>query len=222
MLAPLFPHPVSDEAQNDGSLLVVGMNPSFGPDQWFNRRDVREIVGGNPTEFFLWDRLPGREARQEAVRQHDQLALTLHPYFNRPKELATEVELPFAHLDVFAYRKTEQGRLFSALNRDPQHKKFRGIEHLSDFACDQIEIFCEAVPLYNPRAIVVGNAAASKIVEAVQGQDTYCEMTGCHYWIRGTEQPIPMLFSGILSGARALDTGSFRRLKWHLRQVLDV
>lgn len=45
--------------------------------------------------------------------------------------------------------------------------------------------------------------------------------SGYHNLVLGSLK-IPLFFSGMLTGQRALDNGSFERLKWHIKKAVET
>ena len=73
----------------------------------------------------------------------------------------------------------------------------------------------------SPRAIVVVNALASNLkrMGRALGALDYDEELGVAMYKIG-EKRVPVFYSGMLSGAHAVDNGSFDRLIWHIKYVL--
>ena len=75
----------------------------------------------------------------------------------------------------------------------------------------------------SPRVIVVFNALASKIIQEKQniGKNNWNDEKGYdEIVIKGNK--VPIFFSGMLTGQRALDDGSYKRLEWHIRRSLNI
>lgn len=219
LLAPLFPFPIPEGAHANGSFLVIGMNPSFSAN-WFGGNIVTNYINNygfaDANAFLQWARRAEDELFDEQIRDLDQLALKNHPYFHRPQELANHFNMPFAHLDLFAYRVTNQHELFEIF-ADPDN-----LNHLIPFSQGQLEIFRGLLPLYNPKVIVVANAAACRLMQSIYGAAMEMDdEQGCRYLTLNNDQHVPVFFSGMLSGQRCLDSWSLERLKWHIGKVLD-
>ena len=75
----------------------------------------------------------------------------------------------------------------------------------------------------SPRAIVVVNALASHLIRTGRalGALDYDEELGVAMYKIG-EKRVPVFYSGMLSGARTIDNGSFDRLIWHIKYVLNM
>lgn len=75
----------------------------------------------------------------------------------------------------------------------------------------------------SPRAIAVVNALASHQIRTgcALGALDYDEGLGVAMYKIG-EKRVPVFYSGMLSGAHAVDNGSFDRLVWHIKYVLNM
>lgn len=75
----------------------------------------------------------------------------------------------------------------------------------------------------SPRAIVVVNAMASHLIRTGRALDAlnYNEELGVDMYKIG-EKRVPVFCSGMLSGAHAVDNGTFDRLIWHIKYVLNM
>ena len=146
-----------------------------------------------------------------------------HPYFRRISNV-TEVSnrsmhttFPFAHHDIFFVRHTSQ--------------KF--VEEMKDsmenFFDIQINITKQIIVEAEPKIIVVANAGASKIFQHEickswkPGLPQFDEELGVDFLeveANGKSIRAPVLFTGMLSGQRALDDGSYYSLIWHITHIL--
>lgn len=75
----------------------------------------------------------------------------------------------------------------------------------------------------SPRAIVVVNALASHLIRTGSALVAlnYKEELGVDMYKIG-EKRVPVFYSGMLSGAHAVDNGSYDRLIWHIKYVLNM
>ena len=73
------------------------------------------------------------------------------------------------------------------------------------------------------RAIVVVNALASHLIRTGRalGALDYDDVLGVDMYKIGDER-VPVFHSGMLSGAHTIDNGSFDRLIWHIKYVLNM
>jgi hypothetical protein len=91
---------------------------------------------------------------------------------------------------------------------------------LNQFGLDQLPIFRDALKAIVPRAIVVTNAFGSEIVRKHFADDLVWDEERGHHWFSGGDKKVPIFFSSMLSGQRALDRWSYERLVWHIKQSL--
>ena len=190
----------------DKSLLFIGINPSFN-----EKNDLIPGVKGYSPIYSLKN--------------------INHSYFTKAAEIAKKNALPFGHHDLFPVRERDQkviegffvdidGRLLPSDGQAPF------IENSLRWSEETILASC-------PQMIVVINAFASRIFfdyrfpngQSLLGfkpgdKQLWVPELGTDFiWIDG--QTVPILFSGMLSGQRALDRWSEFRLEWHIHHVLS-
>lgn len=135
-----------------------------------------------------------------------------HPYFVKPKKLNEDIGIGrFSHVDMFSVRTRHQ-YVVQAIVNDPDSREF--VE-------EQLGLFRKIVDGASPRAIVVVNALASHLIRTRRALDVldYDEELGVAMYKIGDKR-VPVFYSGMLSGAHAVDNGSFNRLIWHIKYVL--
>jgi len=213
-----------------GGIVFVGLNPSFSDSRmqsYLKSADAENAAKHSDLEdLFRWESEIG-EAQIELMAKVDKIALDKHPYFIKPKEIAEQVDKHFVHLDVFAVRETSQKEALNSLGIkiDKAEGKFSASLQ-THFAEVQLDIFYTVLVRSEPVAIVVINAAASKILKeklnTTPSSLAYCPERGCHFWAtEGLVGEAPVFFSGMLSGRRALDLDSVDRLRWHISRTLE-
>ena len=142
-------------------------------------------------------------------------------YFTQLRKFCDEISLnSWGYLDMYPIRHTNQSDVVGiSTNKGRSVPFWDGLEELSK------DIIC----MVNPKLIVVLNAAARTVFCRVYGLTTafVCyknvdPVTGCFMVPICTEskKQIPVIFSGMLSGQRALDIGSRVSLQWHIDKVL--
>ena len=138
----------------------------------------------------------------------------LHPYFTKPKKLNEEIGLSsFSHVDMFSLRSRPLQVVQDIVNDlDSQ-----------GFIEEQLRLFRTIVDGASPRAIVVVNALASHLIRTGRalGALDYDDVLGVDMYKIG-EKRVPVFYSGMLSGEHAIDNGSFDRLIWHIKYVLNM
>ena len=185
------------------ALLFVGMNPSFSV------KSYKSILRGTPYDqildlesYFSFENYT--TDKLSTFSEIHKISKEKYQYFNKFKVLSKNIDCEWEHIDLLYMRDTKQ--------KDVE-KLF--VEKKS-FINDQIKITTKLINYLTPRIIVVENAFASKILKSELDLKWNSEI--------GTyllNDSIPVFLSGMLTGIRALDLGSFERLKWHLKFVLN-
>lgn len=182
-----------------GELVFVGMNPSH---EASNEPVLRVTHAENLRDAGRIARVIDLELHALGRKEVDPV-----PYFRPLREFAPSWE----HLDLFAVRDSSQRRALGLLQPD-------GV--LTAFADAQLRVFEELLPALEPKVVVFINAAASAIFRGrVNGRSTFDEESG-HHRVQLGGRPVPVFFSGMLTGQRALDVHSRERLIWHVRRTL--
>lgn len=196
-----------------GGILFIGMNPSF------TIQGTRRIVRGTKFEemaeesFWRWDPMLWDATHIDASIEINRLFYTGYAFFRRMHEIAKACNTDFQHIDLFVYRQTQQNE-FLPLVRDKKGT-------LNELGRDQLNIFLEALKQIRPATIVVSNAGSCAIIkEHFKDKLSWDERRGFH-WIALDGNRVPIFFSSMLNGQRALDTGSYERLRWHVAQAAD-
>lgn len=194
-----------EESIPEGALLFIGINPSF--------KDGDPVPGmGEYSPTYPLDNLK-------------------HPYFKKAEAIAHDIGLPFGHHDLFPVRERSQELI---------EQMFDGAESGPLFPKDEFRLFVEeslswseeTIIAAKPKMIVVINAFASRLFfdaringktllefEPANGE-LWNEELGADF-LRMNNRVVPILFSGMLSGQRALDRYSEFRLYWHIHHVLS-
>ena len=176
------------------SILFISMNPSFSKDAWNN---------GNSNGSIFYD-IPN-----DPKKETNPFFVAINAFYG---ELAVP-KPPLAHHDLLFIRETNQKSVLSC-RKDSQ---------LNGFYNGQLDISKEIIINSKPVLIVVLNAGARKLFEQLfkdsQCEPPYNEDLGAYIYRIGKNET-PVLFSGMLSGQRALDLGSKRSLKWHIECIL--
>ena len=137
-----------------------------------------------------------------------------HPYFVKPKKLNEDIGISrFSHVDMFSVRSRPQHVVQDIVNdADSQ-----------EFVEEQLGLFRKIVNGASPRVIVVINAFASHLIKTGRalGALDYDDVLGVAMYKIGDKR-VPVFYSGMLSGAHAVDNGSFDRLIWHIKYVLNM
>ncbi len=151
-------------------------------------------------------------------------------YFKKLKEISKYVfgdENKWEHIDLFFYRTTSQDDLKKCINyKEKMSKSKIQSVSLNEFGKDQLEISLGLIDMIEPKVIVVANALSSKIImyydaanKKIKIDDSNFEKEGFHR-VELSNGKIPILFTSMLSGQRALDLESLRRLKWQIKKAV--
>jgi hypothetical protein len=132
-----------------------------------------------------------------------------HRYFNKYVEISKYCNYQWAHFDLLFFRETQQNKIKAEILKTESGRRFIN---------EQLKVSKQLVLLSKPKVIVVSNAFASELVKNMGFNLSFDEQIGTYIL---KELNVPVFFSGMLTGQRALDTGSLERLKWHVRKVLS-
>lgn len=153
------------------------------------------------------------------------------PYFHKFQEFATYCQCDWDHLDLLFVRETNQ-KAIEELTYDRATDRPNGL----DFIGEQLDISFEILEALEPKAIVVANAFASEFFGKKKVKHngfkgiwrSYDLDFKAHfdnelgtYRIPLNGKQVPIFFSGMLSGQRALDLGSLERLMWGVKRVIN-
>lgn len=145
-----------------------------------------------------------------------------YKYFKRFEEITKVTGILWQHLDLLAIRETDQKKVTELL------KNKIGL----DFVTANLNLTKEILELSSPKTIVVENTLSRKFLGKDKKEDS-------NIWLGydfefdekiGTDRiksknsnlyDIPVFFTSMLTGQRAMDNGSFERLKWHIRKVTE-
>ena len=194
---------------NKNCLLFVGCNPSFNETGFKSILRDTEHVNLDFHNFYLWKNRD-QEKIEKATKFAEEAKLK-HKYFKKFREMSKELNLDWEHIDLFFIHETNQKKIEAQV----LHKSRK----LNEFGRRQIEISREAISLIQPQIVVVANAFASDIFQQ-EFSCTFDDNFGCHFFdVNGNKTPV--FFTSMITGQRALDKGSFIRLKWHIKKITN-
>lgn len=203
--------PVLFNLQKPGGIVFVGLNPSFSDDGWKTSLKNPRYKDIDPRTFFRWPR--PLEFNADLAHELDRLAHSTYAFFEQHRKLSDHLNLHWEHIDLFAYRETNQSAAkdkFLKSNKDYQ---------LNDLGEKQYRLFEKMLELAAPRVVVVANALASHIYSKYRSP-RFDHLYGC-YMDKISDTDVPVFFSGMLTGQRALDVFSRERLFWHIKMVAE-
>lgn len=195
--------PIAPIKVKQNSILFIGVNPSFGK---YNKTEQIK----NKIEFY-----PQIENQKDI------------PYFEKFKDISNYVDVDWTHLDLLFIRETNQKVISKMM------KTKKGIEFISR----QLDLSFDIMEKSKPRIIVVANSLASEFFGKMKKKhlnafksiwkghkldfnNDFDKQIGT-YKISLNNKEIPIIFSGMLSGQRALDIGSLERLKWQIKMIIN-
>ena len=133
-----------------------------------------------------------------------------HKYFKKFIDVSKDADMPWSHIDLLFLRETDQKNV-KQLMRDK-------IGH--EFLMKQLAVSKEIIELAKPQLIVINNTFAR---ELFQFKTVFDEQIGTHRIFGNIAlEATPVFFTSMLTGQRALDLGSYERLKWHIKQVKRI
>lgn len=148
-------------------------------------------------------------------------------YYKKFHEINNECGIKdnWTYTDLCYYRETEQSITNQILKEEPIGR---------DFIWDQIQISKNIIEEINPKVMIVCNTMARRLLgkdkKQVKGKwinewmnytFKFDDNIGTDRIIDSNLNNVPVFFTSMLSGQRALDIGSLERLKWHIKQVLN-
>lgn len=188
-------------------LLFIGINPSHGN-------------GGVPADK--------REAGVDFYTLNTQSDNPI-PYFKKFIEIAKYCNTDWDHLDLLFIRETNQ-KIIEKLTYDRSDDRPNGL----NFIQEQLNISFEILEKAQPKVIVASNAYVSEFFGKKKSKHAVFDKIWRAYdfdfekdfdselgtyTIPLNGRKVPIFFSGMLSGQRALDLGSLERLMWQLKWV---
>jgi hypothetical protein len=188
---------VAPKTVTKNSIMFLGINPSYDPEK-DNGPGFYEIK--NEGYFKKFDEIGGKLVRK--YQRHD---------------------IVWTHIDLLYFRETNQKEIDKFIyNNTPGQK----------FLYDQLMLSKELLEMATPKIIVASNTKVrqllgfNKKVEKNEdvwiGYDFKFDDSIGTYRIKndGMLKNVPIFFTSMLTGQRALDNGSFERLIWHINFVL--
>jgi hypothetical protein len=137
-----------------------------------------------------------------------------YKYFKKFEEISKEVKIEWTHLDLFYFQHTNQ-KFVTHLQRSSDQTRA--------FLNDQLVVTKKILNSVKPRIIVINNAQAGDIymnneILNYKNKLEFDEQYGT-YILNDKDSKIPVFFTSMLTGQRALDLGSYKRLIWHINFV---
>jgi len=204
---PLLPRTLK---QND--ILFIGINPSYVENRV--NKEVEEEFKRNGIGFYNMMRAEDPNYEETEIQ-----------YFKKFNTIAKYCGKEYEHIDLLFLRETNQNII--------EILTYTNVSFLEK----QLEISFELIEKINPKIIVVTNALASEFFGkkkekhnafskiwrsfSLDFKNDFDNTIGT-YRIDINGKSTPIIFSGMLSGQRALDIGSFERLQWQIKHILEI
>lgn len=202
----------------ENRILFIGLNPSFDKSKILKHGTNAGIIKSENDleELYNWSNVPSRDLIDKIIAL-DKCIIEKHSYYKPLQRISEFLKLKMEAIDLFVFRKTKQ------LDIKNYIKFVNDKIEMDSFFTEQVNIALDLINNMNPRLIVVVNAFASDIIKSVWKEwiTDFSRDKGHHFFKLSTDKEIPVFFSGMLSGQRALDKYSRERLKWHLRKALE-
>jgi hypothetical protein len=142
----------------------------------------------------------------------------LNTYYKKFEEISSKFNVCWDYLDLLFIRETKQERIEQLITS--------GLS----FIWDQLQISKQILVSTRPKVVVVCNTLARRFLgkdkNKINKTEKWLEFTFKFDSVIGTDRfvelnNVPVFFTSMLTGQRALDKGSFERLLWHLEFVLN-
>lgn len=197
----------------NADILFVGMNPSYNKpsmDKYFQSQNCIDILRGIQSDFLFAWKGDDFNSRIEKVKkwEHEANKGVYKPYFGKFDSFTKSCgfdEKSWAHLDLFLMRGTQQ--------KEEVKLVFEKNKKLNSFGERQINLLLEAINKNKHKFIVVFNAQASHIISEKIGNinlESKFKFNGKFFF-----------FSSMLTGQRALDKFSEKRLAKEIRECIN-
>lgn len=221
LIVPIF---YSKDQLKLNNLLIIGLNPSFNI-KWLksflnkHKKDICEnedipLDEEKLKNIHLWKN--HSKENYEKVKTIQKISVKKYPYFKKFNTLVEELKISWSHVDLFFYRVTGQQILKNTVLENG--KKLP----LNSFGEEQLELSLKLINGLSPKIILVQNAFSSEIFKNKWPMDFNNNENKMHFKKFGFDiveiggKKVPIFFSGMITGRRALDNHSFERLKWHI------
>jgi hypothetical protein len=197
--------PITVETVPSEGIIFIGLNPSVSDED----RIELEKVKNKEIQSYDLDIKDGEN----------------YKYFKKFQEIADELDLTWGHLDLLYVRDKNQNNIQELIKvSSPKGKEF--IYRQLMMTKKVVDEICKS----NVKMVVVNNSLARDFLghnrpEAYDDSEVHW-MNYNFIWDNklGTYRykNIPFFFTSMLTGQRALDNGSFERLKWQLERTKEI
>lgn len=146
------------------------------------------------------------------ILEFEKIGQKEHNYFKKLFDLGdaiTSVKNRTYHIDLYKFRESNSHLV----------KKFF-LPQNEDFFKKQAELTFKYIEEVQPKMIFVANKPASDVFLEKYGNPCFNEDFGC-YIIKIKDQDTPLILSGMITQTRSIDDFSFKRLKWHMKKIMN-
>ena len=201
--------------KGEAQLLFIGLNPSFSDNIFSSFKPINkefESPWSNKVEYDNFFNSRNIESKDilKIIEVHEN-SIEYYPYFNKFKEIAIETNMKFLHIDLFHCRRTSQKVLIDNLLKYPER---------DDYIQKSIKILKVLIEQISPKILIIENTATRNFLI------DYASFPHVHSIDKKSGTPnkdgIPIFYTSMLTGQRALDLGSFNRLIWHINHCLTI
>ena len=216
----LYPPFSKEKGIGPGGIVFVGFNPSFNIENEETKKDIEKFPFGNEEKI--------KKLKKEIIKFERNSWQEYKKYFKPIKDLVKGIneicdkKFYFYHVDLLFMRGSPQkilADLFGIKDGKPKH--------YMEFFNRQVALSLKFIEKLEPKLIVVINALTSHTIKArfnlpslsreviENGKTWFYEIP-----LGKEEKKYPIIFSGMISGQRAVDNYSKERLRWHMALVL--
>lgn len=198
------------------ALLFIGINPSL------NIKGFQQVVNDtsystiDPMDFYCWRTRDECGEKMQKFIEIEKFAWEKLTFFKKFQEIAGEIlgdNKKWAHIDLFFNHETSQKSFEEKiLNNDKE-----------SFINDQLNLSKKLIKYVRPKVIIVANALASDIFQE-KLKEEFPLTPNEEYGYDTTSingKTVPVFLASMLTGQRAMDRGSCKRLKWHIKKALQ-
>ncbi|MBT4377131.1 hypothetical protein HOD29_07200 [archaeon] len=195
-------------------LLFVGVNPSF------NEKIMSKKDHSFENKNFDFEKEIDDEGNRKLPNNKKSYKIYFKPIWEMTNKKNIREEYiehtSWEHIDLFFCRITSQKEFKEIIDYKQQNKKV----FMNEFGESQLNLSLEIINNIKPKIIVVANALASEVLQSrIDIDKSGFKQKGYDIAILN-ENKIPIFFSSMFSGQRALDRGSIRRLKWQIENAI--
>lgn len=137
-----------------------------------------------------------------------------HRYFKKFKDIGEKTKTQWSHFDLLFLRETNQNNI-KHIYSDALGK---------EFFKKQLMISKDVIENSKPKMIIISNALARDLfLDECKFETFFDHKIGTHRIINNSKlDSTPVFLTSMLTGQRALDNGSYERLIWHIKFVLEI